>query len=103
MSIAVEVGLLSGNSVTVQASWQEDVEALNRRAEVALGVGKGRLLDSFGRVLDACAAIQTAGIQNGDTLTLHVYQVQTQAAPDAFATILGDGSVVTWGSTRSRR
>eukprot|EP00439_Symbiodinium_sp_Y106_P008321 s90_g1.t1 len=84
MSITVEVGLLSGNSVTVQASPH-----------------LGRLLDSCGRVLDPCAAIKTAGIQNDDTLTLHIYQTQTQASPDAFAAILGDGSVVTWGSTRS--
>ena len=45
MSIAVEVGLLSGKSVSVQASLDEEVEALNRRAQAALAVGRGRLLD----------------------------------------------------------
>ena len=44
MSIDVEVGLISGRRVTVQAAADETVGTLKRRAQTALGVGIGRLL-----------------------------------------------------------
>ncbi|OLQ14631.1 E3 ubiquitin-protein ligase HERC2 [Symbiodinium microadriaticum] len=97
MSIAVEVGLLSGKTAAVQADLDETVQTLQRRAQIALGAGKGRLLDSSGDVLDGCAPMKTARVANGDSLTLHVSRVQVQATRGAFAAILGDGSVVTWG------
>ncbi|OLQ08346.1 Retrovirus-related Pol polyprotein from transposon TNT 1-94 [Symbiodinium microadriaticum] len=78
----------------------ETVETLSQRAQMALGVGKGRLLDSCGVVLDGCLDTKTSRIQNGDTLTLHVKGVQIQSSDFAFAAILGDGSVVTWGDAR---
>ena len=71
----------------------ETVETLTQRAQIALGVGKGRLLDSFGVVLDG----YVSNIQNGDSLTLHVRGVEIQSTSCSFAAILGDGSVVTWG------
>ncbi|CAE7808777.1 kidins220b, partial [Symbiodinium sp. KB8] len=37
-------------------------------------------------------------LQNGDSLTLHITRVKVQASGFAFAAILGDGSVVTWGN-----
>ena len=40
MSITVEVGLLSGKTATVVADQDEQVEALKRRAQRALAVGK---------------------------------------------------------------
>ena len=56
MSIAVEVGLLSGKTATVTAGLDEPVHTLRRRAQIALGVGRGRLLDSRGScALDAHA------------------------------------------------
>ncbi|OLQ02266.1 Protein pim1 [Symbiodinium microadriaticum] len=97
MAIAVEVGLISGKTATVQAALDETVETLKRRAQTALGVGKGRLLDSMGDVLDGCMLIKTARLQNGDLLTLHIRKVQVTACCHAFAAILGDGSAVTWG------
>ena len=97
MSIAVEVGLLSGKTATVQAGRDETVQTLSRRAQIALGAGNGRLVDSSGVVLDGSQAIMNTGIQNGSSLTLHVYRVQVQASGGSFAAILGDGSVVTWG------
>ncbi|OLP74274.1 hypothetical protein AK812_SmicGene46236, partial [Symbiodinium microadriaticum] len=100
MSIAVEVALLSGKTATVQAGLDETVETLSQRAQMALGVGKGRLLDSCGVVLDGCLDTKTSRIQNGDTLTLHVNGVQIQSTDFAFAAILGDASVVTWGDAR---
>eukprot|EP00439_Symbiodinium_sp_Y106_P056436 s157_g7.t3 len=84
---------------SVQASLEESVETLKERAQIALGVGKGRLLDSSGNVLDVCAPIKKARVRNGDSLTFHVSNVQIQASGFSFAAILGDGAVVTWGDT----
>ena len=98
MSIAVEVGLLSGRTATLKADLHEEVESLKFRARAALRVGTGRLVDSSGSVLDANSTIQSSGIQNGDSPTLHIYRVEIQASCGAFAAILGDGSVVTWGA-----
>ncbi|OLQ00815.1 hypothetical protein AK812_SmicGene16491 [Symbiodinium microadriaticum] len=98
MSIAVEVGLLSGKAVTVEVGFDETVATLKCRAQTALGVGRGRLLDSSGSVLDMSATIQTARLENGDSLTMHISQTRVQASAGAFAAILGDGSVVTWGN-----
>ena len=53
MSITLDVGLLSGKTATVQISLDEDVKSLQRRAEIALGVVRGQLLDSSGSVLDS--------------------------------------------------
>ena len=97
MSITATVGLLSGKTATVKAGLDEEVGTLKRQAETALGVGRGRLLDSSGDVLDLRMPIRNAMIQNGDSLTLHIIQLQAQATSTAFAAILGDGSVVTWG------
>ena len=98
MSIAVEVGLLSGKTATVQAGLDESVHTLRRKGQIALGVGRGRLLDSSGCALDGCAPIKTTSVANGDSLTLHLSRVQVQASSHAFAAILGDGSVETWGN-----
>ena len=92
MSITVEVSLLSGKRATVQADQNEALETLTQRAQKALRVGKGRLLDSSGVVLDGCTEIR-----NGDSLTFHVNRGQIQSTNNSFAAILGDGSVVAWG------
>ncbi|CAE7745414.1 unnamed protein product [Symbiodinium sp. KB8] len=81
MAMNVEVGLLSGKTATVTLGVGEDVETLTRRAQTALGVGRGRLLDSAGNILD--------------DQPKNVRQIQTSY--HAFAGILGDGSIVTWG------
>ena len=52
MSITVEIGLLSGKTVTVQADLDETVASFNLRAQTALAVGKGRLVNSSGSVAD---------------------------------------------------
>ena len=101
MAIAVEVGLLSGKTATVHADLNETVEVLKKRAQGALRVGNGRLLDSSGCVLDAYASVKTARVQSGDSLTLHINRVQVRGSISAFAAILGDGSVMTWGDADS--
>ena len=57
MSITVKVSLLSGKTATVQAGLHEKVETLTQQAQIALGVGKGRLLDTSGVVLGGCQEI----------------------------------------------
>ena len=96
MSITVNVGLLSGRTAAVTADLEEVVRSLSLRAQTALGVSRGRLVHSSGRLLDACSTIKDTELQNGDSLTLQVHRVQIQACGGAFAAILGDGSVVTW-------
>ena len=97
MSINVEVGLLSGKAANVEASLDEEVGTLKRRAQIGLGVGRGRLLDASGTILDARESIKRARLQDRCPLTLHMSRVQVAATGHAFAAILGDGSVVTWG------
>ena len=91
MSITVDVGLLSGKTVAVKAGLDDKVETLKLQAQTALGVGRGRLLNSSGVVLDACSKIKDAGLQNCDSLTLHIKKDQVQATRirSAFAAILG--------------
>ena len=97
MAISVEIGLLSGKKATVKAGLDEEVETLITQAQAAFGVGRGRLVDSSGGVLDASVPIKDSKVQNGDFLTLHISRIQICATERAFAAILGDGSVVTWG------
>ena len=103
MAISVEVHLLSGKRASLEIQEDAPVEELNQRAQSALSAGKGRLLSADGRVLDGAETVKQAGIRNGEELYLQVRLPQVTAtwwsdewAP-AFATILGDGSVVTSG------
>ena len=80
------------------------VESLKHRAQSALAVpSRGRLLNSSGEVLDGAQTVAEAMLRSGDVLTLHVNQVQLKAnrksgRSSAFAALLGDRFVVTWGS-----
>ena len=100
MSVTVEVRLLSGKRAQVSASLDEQLEQLKRRAQIALRVGKGRLVDLSGIVLDMRAQIEDVNVKDGDSLTLHLTRAQVCGNGRAFAAILGDGSVVTWGNAR---
>ena len=77
----------------MKAHMDEEVETLRFRAQTALGVGKGRLINSSGVVLDVTAAIKDSGVRNGDSLTLHINRAKASATAGAFAVVLGDGSV----------
>ena len=96
----VEVGLLSSKTATVKVSLDDTVGTLKGRAQIALGVGRGRLVDSSGSVLDVCATIKEANVQAGDELTLHISRVQACTTDAAFAVVLSDGSATTWGDVR---
>ena len=76
----------------MQAHLEEAVGTLKRRAETALEVGKGQLVHSSGRVLDVFAPVKHAGLQDDDSLVLHMRRVQVQAARSTFAAVLGDGT-----------
>eukprot|EP00439_Symbiodinium_sp_Y106_P008004 s1164_g1.t1 len=91
------VSLVSGKTVSLQTHGDESVESLKVRAQRALGVGKGRLLSSTGSVLDGGAVVKKARLQQAEPLSLQVRRVDICAKKGAFAAILGDGSVVTWG------
>ena len=99
MSITVEVGLLSGRTATVQVGLDEEVGTLKRRSLAALGVDNGRLLDPSGSILDDRSTIKKARVQNEACLTLlHACRVQVCGSRHAFAAIMGDRSIVTWGN-----
>ena len=97
MSRTIQVGLLSGRSVSLEVGPDEPLEALQSRAQKALAVGRGRLLDSAGGILDGTTTLEESGLQNGDMLTLQLCRVQVCSNTVAFAAILGNVPVVTWG------
>ena len=103
MPITVQVELFSGRATTVQANLDKAVGTLKRRAETALGIGKGRLVDSSGGFLDAETPIKRTRLRHGDSLNLNISRVQVQAnlaIEGSFAAILGDASVLTWDDAR---
>ena len=108
MSLTFEVSLISGKTVSLRADADESVKSLRVRAQKALGIGKGRLLDSTGSLLDGGAPLKQARLQNAEPnvqpepLTLQVGRVGISGGRMACAAILGDGSVVTWGGFGSR-
>ena len=101
MSLTVEVSLISGKTVSLQTHGDESVQSLRVRAQQALGVDKGRLVDSTGNVLDGGVPLKEVGVQCEESLMLQVRRVDICGGRQAFAAILGDGSVVTWGHKES--
>ena len=72
----------------MKADLNEKVETLKRHAEAALEVGKGRLLNSSGSVLEVSAPIKRASLQNGESLVLHIGGVEVQATRAALLPFL---------------
>ena len=82
------------------------------RAQEALGSGRGRLLvlDSSGNALDGGAPLKRARLQPAEPnlkpklqpLTLLVRSVHVCGRRGAFAAILADGSLVSWGDADCR-
>ena len=91
--LRIQVALLSGRNVAVEASSDEPLSALKQRALDALGIRKGRLL-SGATILNEDVPIKKARIGDGG-LTLHVATVRLSSAGRAFAAILGDSTVMT--------
>ena len=99
MSLTFEVSLVSGKTASLQAHGDDSVESLMVRAQRALGVGRGRLMDSAGSILDGAAPLKTARYK--EPVTLQIRRVDICCGKQAFAAILGDGSVVSWGGNSS--
>ena len=89
MSLTLEVSLISGKTVSLQTDGDESVESLRVRAQRTLGVGKGRLLNSNGSVLDGSAPLKEANLQHSEQLTLQVGSASICCGQSAFASILG--------------
>ena len=94
MALAIEVSLLSGRSVVLEAEKDEPVKQFKLTAQELLAVGWGRLSDSSGGILDGAATLEESRLQSGDSVTLHIREVYVCNNRYAFALILGDGSVV---------
>ena len=104
MSITLHVSLLSGRRVSLDTGLDVEVEIFKQQAQRALSAGKGRLVRAFGSVLDGARTIRESGLQNDDVLNLQIQPVRLLASQrfydstrGAFAAILGDASVATWG------
>ena len=95
MALVLDLTLTSGKRASLEADLDASVD-LQKLARRALGVGKGRLVNSFGSVLGGDSTLSEAGLRTGDRLTLHIGRVQRGVGwRSYFAAILGDGSVVT--------
>ena len=68
MAIIVDVSLISGQRVSLEADLTASVQSLAERAQKALGVGRGRLLSSSGSFLDGDALLGAAKLQIGDPI-----------------------------------
>ena len=101
MAIVVDVTLISGKRVSLDVDLAASVRSLAKRAQRALGVGRGQLLSSSGSVLDGDSQLAAAKLQTGDCLMLQVGTVRIVGNTNSFAATLGDGSVVTWGNADS--
>ncbi|CAE7368238.1 nipblb [Symbiodinium natans] len=92
----VEVSLLSGRSVRLEANLAVTVGAFRDRSRHALAAERGRLLFQ-GSYLMSAHTLAEAGISDGSQLQLVAMPIALQCTDEAFAAILADGSVVTFG------
>ena len=98
MTLNLEVSLISGKTVHLEVDLETPISDVQLPAQVALGVGKGPLFDSAGNVLDGRSTVKDVGLQSGSSLMLQVGKTRICGGSlHAFAGILGDGSVMTWG------
>ncbi|CAE7738714.1 unnamed protein product [Symbiodinium sp. CCMP2456] len=77
------------------------MEELKLQAQKALQTGRGMLLNASGDILHGALTIGQASLRTGDVLTLHLRETSMAATASAFAAVLGDGSLVSWGNPNS--
>ena len=70
MLITLHVNLLSGRRVSLETVLDINVGTFKTRAQSALSVSRGRLVQSCGSLLDEARTIQECGLQNDDALNL---------------------------------
>ena len=80
----------------ITASAATSLEDLRLRAQRSLQAGRGVLRNASAELLDMKQTVGEAGLNVGDSVTLQVRQTAIASTQEAFAAILGDGSVVTW-------
>ena len=91
---------MSGRSVQIAITAESSLLKVKLQAQDALQVGRGVLRNLQGQLLDMRQTVGEAGLQPGDTVTLHLRQTAiVGGVNDAFAAIMGDGCVVTWGNS----
>ena len=88
MAIIVDVTLISGKGVSLEADLNVSVQSLAERTRGALGVGHGRLFTSSGNVLDGDTQLGAAKLQASDCLMLQVGAVRIRSGNGCFAAIL---------------
>ncbi|CAE6946903.1 HERC2 [Symbiodinium sp. KB8] len=96
MSVHVDVTLLSGRSISIEADLTSSVAELMQEAQQLLQIGPGMLVRPSGEVLCGRKTLGQADLHDGEVLTLQVGQTQVAASLPAFAALIG-GSVVSWG------
>jgi hypothetical protein len=100
MSFRLGITLLSGKCASIEVDPQDSLDVLRQQAQIALGVGRSSLVSPSGEDLRGARTVKDTGLSMGDTVTLQTRPVQVFSSrrSGAFAAILGDGSVVSWGS-----
>ncbi|CAE7560454.1 unnamed protein product, partial [Symbiodinium pilosum] len=58
MTVAISVSLLSGRTVSLEAELDLSIKELKQRVQTVLAIGKGRLFDVSGNVLDDALTIE---------------------------------------------
>ncbi|CAE7487092.1 unnamed protein product [Symbiodinium sp. CCMP2456] len=103
MSISLQVSLLSGRTICLDAELGESLQSLSDRAQVALASRRGSFLNAEGKMLHGASTVEDCCLKDGDVLTFHMGQIEvfmSRGLPAA-ASILSDGSLVAWGEAES--
>ena len=114
MAATIHATLLSGRAVCLEVSLEITVNELRQLAQQSLGVGIGRLFTETGD-LPETLSLQEAGLCSFAVVTCAVRRLQISSPwqslcslrswplfqdvsnPEAFAAVLPDGGVATWG------
>ena len=97
--LSVHVSFPSGSGDTLSLPQSSTVGELKIRAQTSFGKGFLRLVTQNGRALtDPMESLQSAGVEEGDHLTVVAQQPKVAATGAAFAVwFCGGDRIVTWG------
>ena len=97
--LSVHVSFPSGSGDTLSLPQVSTVGELKIRAQTSFGKGFLRLVTQNGRALtNPMESLQTAGVEEGDHLTVVAQQPKVAASGAAFAVwFCGGNRIVTWG------
>ena len=99
MSTQIEVVLMSGRRVQLACAEDASLDSLLQRAQTELAVrGQFSVLSTSGERLNTRLTLGELDLEEGEVLTLHTRPLRLAATCGAFAALLGDGSVATWGA-----